>query len=55
MRTAIISRDTAETKIRVEINLDGTGVYDNQTGVGFFDHMLDQLSRHALIDMKIRA
>ena len=55
MRTAKISRDTAETKISVEINLDGTGVYDNETGVGFFDHMLDQLSRHALIDMKVRA
>lgn len=55
MRTAKIARDTAETKISVEINLDGTGIYDNETGVGFFDHMLDQLSRHALIDMKIRA
>jgi imidazoleglycerol-phosphate dehydratase len=55
MRTAKISRDTVETKISVEINLDGTGVYDNETGVGFFDHMLDQLSRHALIDMKVRA
>ena len=55
MRTASITRDTAETKISVEINLDGTGVYDNRTGVGFFDHMLDQLSRHALIDMKVRA
>ena len=55
MRTAKITRDTAETKISVEINLDGTGSYDNQTGVGFFDHMLDQLSRHSLIDMTIRA
>lgn len=55
MRTAKISRKTAETDISVEINLDGTGTYDNQTGVGFFDHMLDQLARHALIDMKIRA
>ena len=55
MRKAKISRDTAETKISVEINLDGTGIYDNETGVGFFDHMLDQLSRHALIDMKVRA
>ena len=55
MRTAKIERKTAETDISVEINLDGTGVYDNQTGVGFFDHMLDQLSRHALIDMKVRA
>lgn len=54
MRRATITRKTAETDISVEIDLDGTGVYDNQTGVGFFDHMLDQLSRHALIDMTIR-
>lgn len=55
MRQAQISRKTAETEITVSINLDGTGVYDNQTGVGFFDHMLDQLARHALVDMEIRA
>jgi len=55
MRTVSIARKTAETKIEVEINLDGTGIYDNQTGVGFFDHMLDQLARHALIDLKVRA
>ena len=55
MRTATITRQTAETEISVEINLDGTGTYDNQTGVGFFDHMLDQLLRHSLIDMTIRA
>ena len=55
MRTASITRDTAETTISVEINLDGTGTYANATGVGFFDHMLDQLARHSLIDMKISA
>jgi imidazoleglycerol-phosphate dehydratase len=55
MRKATISRKTAETGITVEIDLDGTGQYDNRTGVGFFDHMLDQLSRHALIDMSVQA
>ncbi|OYX40979.1 MAG: imidazoleglycerol-phosphate dehydratase [Rhodobacterales bacterium 32-67-9] len=55
MRQAKIERKTAETEISVEINLDGTGAYSNETGVGFFDHMLDQLSRHSLIDMTVRA
>ena len=55
MRTATISRSTGETEIRVEINLDGTGRTEISTGVGFFDHMLTLLGRHALIDMSISA
>ncbi|MEO1678075.1 MAG: imidazoleglycerol-phosphate dehydratase HisB [Pseudomonadota bacterium] len=55
MRQASIDRTTAETKISVAIDLDGTGTYDVQSGVGFFDHMIDQLARHSLIDMTIRA
>lgn len=53
MRTATIARKTNETEIAVSINLDGTGAHRMQTGVGFFDHMLDQLSRHSLIDMDV--
>lgn len=55
MRTASLSRKTAETEIALNINLDGTGNYDISTGVGFFDHMLDQLARHSLIDMTVKA
>ncbi|MDQ7261977.1 imidazoleglycerol-phosphate dehydratase HisB [Paracoccus sp. PS-1] len=55
MRRAKITRDTAETQIEVELDLDGSGRYDNRTGVGFFDHMLDQLARHSLIDLTVRA
>jgi imidazoleglycerol-phosphate dehydratase len=55
MRKAEISRDTSETKIAVSVNLDGTGQYDVKTGIGFFDHMLEQLARHALMDITVRA
>jgi imidazoleglycerol-phosphate dehydratase len=55
MRKAKVSRKTAETAIEVAIDLDGTGRYDNRTGVGFFDHMLDQLARHSLIDLTVAA
>ncbi|PLX35537.1 MAG: imidazoleglycerol-phosphate dehydratase HisB [Hyphomicrobiales bacterium] len=55
MRSATIDRKTNETDISVSIELDGSGQYDIKTGIGFFDHMLEQLSRHSLIDIKIRA
>jgi len=55
MRNATITRKTAETDISIALTLDGTGAYDNRTGVGFFDHMLDQLARHALFDLTIKA
>ena len=55
MRTARVERNTKETRIAIEVNLDGTGVYDISTGVGFLDHMLEQLSRHSLIDIMVKA
>jgi len=55
MRTAEIARKTNETEITVSLNLDGTGTHAMATGIGFFDHMLDQLSRHSLIDMTVAA
>ena len=54
-RTADITRNTNETQIRVRLNLDGTGVAKLSTGIGFFDHMLDQIARHGLIDLDIQA
>lgn len=55
MRKAQIERNTNETQISVDINLDGTGTYKVDTGIGFLDHMLEQLSRHSLIDLKLKA
>ncbi|MEM7002413.1 MAG: imidazoleglycerol-phosphate dehydratase HisB [Pseudomonadota bacterium] len=54
-RTAQVSRDTSETQIQLEINLDGTGVCQLDTGLAFFEHMLTQIARHGLIDLHIRA
>ena len=55
MRQASVERNTKETQISAEIALDGSGVYDISTGIGFLDHMLEQFSRHSLIDLKLRA
>ena len=55
MRSGKIERKTAETEISVSLKLDGTGKYKINTGVGFFDHMLEQLARHSLIDLRVEA
>jgi imidazoleglycerol-phosphate dehydratase len=55
MRTATIERKTTETKLTCTVNLDGDGRFDIKTGVGFFDHMMEQLSRHSLIDITLKA
>jgi len=55
MRSASVHRKTNETDIAVELNLDGTGTYQVSTGIGFLDHMLEQLSRHSLIDLTVKA
>ena len=55
MRQASVERKTKETEIKVKLTLDGRGVYDVNTGIGFLDHMLEQLSRHSLMDLVVRA
>ena len=55
MRQALVERKTKETEIEVRLSLEGKGVYDVNTGIGFLDHMLEQLSRHSLMDLSVRA
>ena len=55
MRQASVERNTKETSIKATVNLDGTGLYDVSTGIGFLDHMLEQFSRHSLIDLELKA
>lgn len=54
MRTATIQRNTKETEVSISVNLDGTGEYNISTGIGFLDHMLEQLSRHSLMDLEVK-
>lgn len=54
MRTAEINRNTKETKVFAKVNLDGTGIYKVSTGIGFLDHMVEQLSKHSLIDIELK-
>ena len=55
MRQASVERNTKETRISASVDLDGKGKYDVSTGIGFLDHMMEQLSRHSLIDLTLRA
>ncbi len=55
MRSAMVERKTRETEVMVSVDLDGTGDYDVDTGIGFLDHMLESFARHAMIDLKVRA
>lgn len=55
MRTATVERKTKETSVKVTVNLDGKGIYNVSTGIGFLDHMMEQLSRHSLMDITIEA
>lgn len=55
MRQASVERETKETRIQATVNLDGKGIYNVSTGIGFLDHMLEQLSRHSLIDLEVKA
>jgi imidazoleglycerol-phosphate dehydratase len=55
MRKSSVSRDTTETKIAVEINIDGDGLYEISTGIGFFDHMLELLAKHGMLDLTVKA
>lgn len=54
MRTAVVERNTKETKINLKLNIDGTGSCKSETGVGFFDHMLDGFARHGLFDLEVK-